>query len=232
MMMGIYKITNPNNKVYIGKSINIPLRFRTYKYLNCKEQTKLYNSLKKYGPENHKFEIIEECLLEQLNEREIYYKQLELNKCNGNFKQVLFCELYDLGGGPRSEETKQKISQALHNHSRHYNEEVKKKMKKPKPEGFGDKIKQIRTGKPSKLKNQTRSYKGRVSPNKGNRYKHTEESIVKKYKPILQYDLQENFIKEWPSIKEAKNVTLIKNINLALRGSNKTAGGYIWKYKN
>jgi hypothetical protein len=40
-----------------------------------------------------------------------------------------------------------------------------------------------------------------------------------------------NSIKEWKSIKEAKLSTSVKNISLALVGANKTAGGYIWRYK-
>ena len=75
-MIGIYKITNPNNKVYIGQSINIQKRFNEYKNLNnCKRQTILYRSFLKYGVDNHTFEIIEECDFEQLNIRERYYQE-------------------------------------------------------------------------------------------------------------------------------------------------------------
>lgn len=74
MSIGIYKITSPSNKIYIGKSINIERRWIEYKKLqSCKEQRYLYNSLKKHGPENHIFEIIEECNIENLNEREIFW---------------------------------------------------------------------------------------------------------------------------------------------------------------
>jgi hypothetical protein len=73
-IIGIYKIISPSGKIYIGQSQNI-LSNRLNHYINgnCSTQTKLYNSLKKYGFENHIFEIIEECSLEQLNEREIYW---------------------------------------------------------------------------------------------------------------------------------------------------------------
>ena len=82
-MIGIYKITNPSGKIYIGQTVNIEKRFKEYKniHVTIRQQIKIYNSLKKYGSENHIFEIIEECLLEQLDEREIYrgvyYKKLE-----------------------------------------------------------------------------------------------------------------------------------------------------------
>ena len=48
--IGIYKIVSPSEKIYIGQSINIEKRWeKNYKTLKCKTQTKLYNSLKKYG---------------------------------------------------------------------------------------------------------------------------------------------------------------------------------------
>jgi group I intron endonuclease len=74
-MIGIYKITSPTNKIYIGQSIDILLRFKYYKYLKCKSQKKIYASLVKYGVDKHKFEIIEECDIELLNERERYWQE-------------------------------------------------------------------------------------------------------------------------------------------------------------
>lgn len=73
MSIGIYKITNPKGKNYIGSTIDLKRREKEYKNLKCKNQTLIYNSLKKYGWENHTFEIVEECDLEQLNEKEIYW---------------------------------------------------------------------------------------------------------------------------------------------------------------
>lgn len=53
-------------------------------------------------------------------------------------------------------------------------------------------------------------------------------------KPILQYDKQGNFIKEWPGLINAANAlnTTSCLINAALRGRTKTSRGFIWKYKN
>ena len=73
---GIYKITSPSGKVYIGQSVDIKRRFTSYKTLNkSKRQAKLYNSFVKYGVENHVFETIEECLVDFLNERERYWQE-------------------------------------------------------------------------------------------------------------------------------------------------------------
>ena len=51
--------------------------------------------------------------------------------------------------------------------------------------------------------------------------------------PILQYDKNGKFIKEWGSGKEAGDELGIspKNISHVVRGQRKTAGGFIWKYK-
>ena len=61
VICGIYKIISPSGKIYIGESENIPNRIYYYKIVSCKKQRRLYNSIKKYGWENHIFEIIEEC---------------------------------------------------------------------------------------------------------------------------------------------------------------------------
>ena len=67
-MVGIYKITSLNNKIYIGQSIDILKRQNEYLKCYCKNQIKLYNSILKYGWKNHKFEILTLCYPEQLNE--------------------------------------------------------------------------------------------------------------------------------------------------------------------
>lgn len=48
---------------------------------------------------------------------------------------------------------------------------------------------------------------------------------------VYQYDLQNRFIKEWNSIKEAQETLKINNVSACCRGVRKKAGGYIWKYK-
>jgi hypothetical protein len=49
-------------------------------------------------------------------------------------------------------------------------------------------------------------------------------------KKILQFDLEGNFIKEWNSIAEASR-SVKGDVGSHLIGRQKTAGGYIWKYK-
>lgn len=72
-MVGIYKITNPKGKVYIGQSIDIISRWEKGHKYNVGSGSKLKNSLLKYGYDNHVFEIIEECNIDILTERESYW---------------------------------------------------------------------------------------------------------------------------------------------------------------
>ena len=74
-MIGIYKITSPSGKVYVGQSVNIESRKSGYSKLrDCKNQTKLYNSLIKYGFSQHIFEVVEQCSIEELNVRERHWQ--------------------------------------------------------------------------------------------------------------------------------------------------------------
>ena len=109
-MIGIYKITSPKGKIYIGQSINIERRFKYYIYLVCKRQKKLYNSFLKYDVKNHIFEVIEECSVELLNERERYYQEFY----NVLSKNGLNCQLVKTNDKKyvHSKETKMKISKS------------------------------------------------------------------------------------------------------------------------
>jgi hypothetical protein len=50
-------------------------------------------------------------------------------------------------------------------------------------------------------------------------------------KSITQFDLQGNFIKDWPSIAEAKRWLGSGDIQACVNGKQKQAGGFIWKFK-
>lgn len=84
-MTGIYKITNKrNNKIYIGKALDIKQRWQGHKDDSfCSEekwlankrgqQTFFHRALRKEGIDAFTWEIIEECLPEELNEKEKYW---------------------------------------------------------------------------------------------------------------------------------------------------------------
>ena len=69
---GIYKITSQSGAIYIGLSSDIYFRMSScYRKMKCKQQLKIYNSLKKYGIESHIFEIIHVLDISNLNKNEI-----------------------------------------------------------------------------------------------------------------------------------------------------------------
>lgn len=78
-MTGIYKITNiTNGKSYIGQSTNIHKRWKKEIKDSNNANSQSYNyplmrAFRKYGINNFKFEVIEECKIEELNKKEIYW---------------------------------------------------------------------------------------------------------------------------------------------------------------
>ena len=70
-MIGIYKITKKSNgKSYIGQSNDIERRINEHKY---KIDLAIDQAINKYGIDAFEYEIIEECELSQLDEREKYW---------------------------------------------------------------------------------------------------------------------------------------------------------------
>lgn len=73
-MIGIYKITNiNNNKVYIGQSNNLERRYKEHFIWKLNNKQYIDELIQDLGKENFSFEIIEECELEVLDEREKYW---------------------------------------------------------------------------------------------------------------------------------------------------------------
>lgn len=150
VIKGIYKITSPKNGIYIGLSTDIYYRiYSCYKKMRCKQQYKIYNSLKKYGVENHTFEIIhildkidDSELVRELNALEYNYikefnsfsddnYELGLNLTKGGDYMELTNETrllikQKLKGKVVSEETKEKLRIA--NTGKVISDETKKKM--------------------------------------------------------------------------------------------------------
>jgi len=105
VICGIYKITSPTRKIYIGQSHNCIKRRLSHE--RPRDKSKVCNSIRKYGWEAHQFEIIHECDPEQLNELEAYYVELFQS-----FNTKFGLNLREGGGsqGKLSDETKRKIS--------------------------------------------------------------------------------------------------------------------------
>lgn len=179
--MIIYKTTNLiNGKIYIGQDChNDPNYYGSGICLN--------NSLKKYGKENFKKEIICECATkEELDEKEKYWiKELKSKFPNGY-------NLTDGGGGnlgyKMSEETKNKISKG--NKGKVRSDDFKKKVGlffkgKPKSEEQNRKNSESQIGEKNHMygKKCPEHSKRMKEKMKGNKYflghKHTEETKLK-----------------------------------------------------
>ena len=75
-MICIYKITSPTGRIYVGQTVNLLARKNHYKNLHFKKQKRLYASVIKHGWENHTFEVLENCSVSVLNEKERFYQDL------------------------------------------------------------------------------------------------------------------------------------------------------------
>lgn len=171
---GIYAIKNKiNNKLYIGKSIDVNVRYysRHRKNLinNNHGNDHLQKSWNKYGEQNFEFYIIEECSEEKLNEREIYwinYYKSYNNKYGYNMT---------LGGdgGSLIQESRDKISKKLKGRklTLEHRKKISKVVRNRKyPPEFGQKISEILKGHIV-----TQETCEKIS-NKCKGYKHTEEA--------------------------------------------------------
>jgi hypothetical protein len=224
-------------KVYIGKTIN----------------SRKHNHEKTYG-KNIIYTVIDE--INSLNYKE--YKSLE-NYWIEQFKQWGFEVLNKNkgGGGPTkwnnqlltSEKNQIRKEKIKNNKERAENiskstkgiplsEERKHKLKGPRPHLVGKKKKPRSEESKKKISN---SLKGRNNfwiKGKPLSKIHKEKISEKKSITIMQYDLDENFIKEWNSIIEAANffkvnaTSICSCLNKYKRGIKSTSCGYIWKYKH
>jgi group I intron endonuclease len=231
-MIGIYKITSPSNKVYIGQSWNIKRRWWEHRHPDSlKKKYKLYTSLNKYGVDNHKFEVLHELpkdiKQEVLDNYEVFYIQL-YKDCGYN---MLNCR--DGGGGGKFDiETRKKMSEAQKG-KKQSNETIYKRS----VQLIGKKLrKKTNEEKIAMSKRMIGLFDGKKNTFYGKSHTDETKKIMseKKNKPIIQLDNDGNIIKKWDSISEAsKNLGIlicdISMVALKQRGR-KTAGGYKWEF--
>jgi hypothetical protein len=77
-------------------------------------------------------------------------------------------------------------------------------------------------------------YKDKPGPYNGKTHKEkSKEKIRKKLEiQVDQYDTNGIYIRSWESIKSATEGLGINHISSCCKGKCKTAGGFIWRYKN
>jgi hypothetical protein len=200
---------------YLHKEDNIP--FYIGKTNNPNNRKNVHKNKLKC---NIELVVIDEAVGEEWRQLEEFYIQL--------FRSwgFILTNGFKGGGGASYWTDKQK-----------YNPIRRNKLSKPKPKGFGDKIKNNRdhkaAGKKSSLSNQKHYISGsarnqKISQKlKGRKVDWTGDNII-------QLDLNGNFIKEWPSIRQA-GIELAntsgETIRKCLKGLQKSAYGYKWQYK-
>lgn len=129
MKSGIYKITNPEGKLYVGKSKNVYKRISQHGWGNLSKEIRLlYNSIQTHGYESHLFEIVELCSLDKLSLRERYWQEYY----NVIGEMGLNCYLISIGGFPKKTRQSTVDLLRLKNKGRKHTEESKLKISKAK----------------------------------------------------------------------------------------------------
>ena len=114
----VYKITNLiNGKIYVGQTTeSLKKRFSRHTGYQLNYQDKLHRSIKKYGKENFKIELIEEVENQQiLNEREQFWIT-ELNSIETGYNiknDGEKCGGDTLSSNPNLNKIKEKISKKM-----------------------------------------------------------------------------------------------------------------------
>lgn len=214
--MGLYIYNKKMYKIYILEKNGVPF------YIGkAKNIVRRYHSHRRTFGSDIEFNIIDE--VKDWKYWESYWIE--------QFKQWGFIleNKNNGGGGPSS-----------------YTEEQKKKMRGPRP-GIGKKIsKTLRERNHSQYYTKeikekiSNSNKGKPKPFSESHKKAMGIAKRKQAKPVLQYDLEGNFIKEWESKGQAalwlkkqtgRTSNLTSQIKDCILGRQKTCCNYIWKYK-
>ena len=246
---GIYIIRNNlTNECYIGQSVNMKRRIATHKRLLKRnghkytngQPTLLQEAWNKYGEKNFKFDYLEWCDIEKLNEREQYW--ISYYKCN-YYKYNSGYNLTD-GGDSGHPSRKELTGTYIVNNGIDIQKYIKpSELEYYESLGF-------QRGLLPKNKEKTRknhkSLKGKDSPRYGKTW--SSEAREKFYNTIKdkdlskthykvkveKYDMDNNIIQIYESVKDASKENNISkgNIVACCRGRRKTAGCFKWRYVN
>lgn len=240
---GIYSITNMlNGKRYIGQTYNFKyrwMRHRSYLKNGTEHNAHLQAAWNKYGCKNFKFEIIEICNFNKLDEREIYWINYYDSKNTGyNFSDDgLGCKGY-----------------------KHSKEEIMKMRMIQNPEPIvqldldgnyintfiscGEAGAYLRKKSVAGIKQccEKKKYKKAYGyiwvyekdyKNGNVDWKYYLSEPKNKKKPVLQYDLNMNFIREWNSIFQTKEDGFEPSqVSIVCSGKNINHNGYIFVFKD
>lgn len=254
----IYRITNlENQKVYIGQTSEEKpnTRWRAHKravnYGNgCPV---LSNAIKCHGVEKFKFEVIHTCLNEELDKYEIeYIKHYNCIVPNGYNVQEGGSVGGMFKGHCHTDETKAILSEKSNAYFRD------PEVRKAHGEKVREALKTSEKWKLALAENRAQRkgipiQRGEMGPRSEEHRKKISEGVKKWYennttadryksqskimteingKRVKQYTKEGVYMNEYPSIAEGarQNGLTRKNVQACVSGSNKTAGGFVWRY--
>lgn len=209
------KHTDMHYIYYLHLGDNIP--FYVGKTNNPYSRT--YQHRRTYGS-NTNMEILEETTNETWRETEEFYIQMF------RYWGFILKNGFKGGGGASYWTDAQKN-----------NESRRQKLSKPKPKGFGDKIRNNRNHKLAaelSRKANEKHYKKGSERNKKISVKLKNRKVNWTGTPIIQLNFEGNIIKEFISTRQAGfelRGNSGESIRKCLKGIQKTAYGFIWKYK-
>jgi len=220
MKSGIYIITNViDNKVYIGRSKNWKNRLNQHKseLRNNKHGNRhLQNAFNLYKEISFTFELLEEYEEEFLCSMENWWcNMLDAHNKNRGYN---IDATSPFGKISNSKETREKIG--VKTRGRKASKQTREKLSI---------FQKTRPRKP--YSNETRLKMSNIRIGK----KLSKESIDKRSKavskPIIQMDMEGNFIREWNSTKEAATFLGIfpSSISNVIQGTVKSTAGFKWK---
>ena len=116
MQSGIYKITNPEGKIYIGCTSDLERRIKDYERGNIRTQPLILESWRKHGWDSHIFEILEyteDLILKEkyyIKKYDSYYKGLNGNKGGNGVKKHTLNTRLKMGIAGKKNKGKRAIS--------------------------------------------------------------------------------------------------------------------------
>lgn len=232
--IGIYKWTNKlNGKSYIGQSANLINRKRNFvKFTQPYSGMLINRAREKYKNINYwEYEVLEYCLEEELNEKEIYYINLyETNNPKTGYN-------LNEGGSEGNHHTKETIERIINTKSKpivQIDVESGEVIKVWKSATEASKELNIHRRLISKCCLGERKTTGGYIWKFCDDNDFNKQRQKKKYTLIYQYDLDNEIINKWSSIEEASKNTNIsyEAIYKCCSGRSFTSGGYIWKFMN
>lgn len=211
---GVYKLTSPSGKCYIGQSVDLRRRFTEYRRVEFSTQNHLYNAVKKYGWDNFEVEILWgtnkpkrftnlNMLLDTLEVA--WIKKYDCVDSGYNIQEGGF------KGYTIDAETRKKMSIAATG----------------KKHSFESRRKMSASAKGRIFSEETRQKLSEVRMSKD------PKDRRKMSKKVNQLDLQGNFIKVWDSVKDAASGVGLKSssgISDVCRGKQKTSKGFKWEF--